>query len=184
MPFFKTDDGCSLYYEQIGDGPGKPTLTFVNGTLQTTVYWKLVSKALANRYRLLIYDCRGQGESNLGNAPLSLDRHADDLKGLLDALGIAKASMVGISHGARVALSLADKRPDMITRLVVCSISTQSSFRAKMVVRSWFEILQRHSLDRLQFQREDYQPMHYRQSSPHPNDNTQRNLLPMHSHSA
>ena len=47
MPYFKTMDGCSLYYELIGEGAGKPVITFVNGTLQTTVYWKIAAKALA-----------------------------------------------------------------------------------------------------------------------------------------
>lgn len=147
MPYYNTQDDCSLYYELLGEGPEKSTIVFVNGTLQTTVYWKMVSRAFTHRYRMLIYDCRGQGESNLGQAPLTLDQHAEDLKNLLSALGIEKASVVGISHGARVALTLAEKRPDLIVRMVLCSISTKSSYRAKMIVRSWFEILQRHSLD-------------------------------------
>jgi pimeloyl-ACP methyl ester carboxylesterase len=46
-----------------------------------------------------------------------------------------------------VALTVANQSPDLITRLVLCSISTHASFRAKMIVRSWHEILQRHSLD-------------------------------------
>lgn len=147
MPFFRTDDGCSLYYEVLGDSPGKQTLTFINGTLQTTVYWKLISKQLVNKYRILLYDGRGQGESELGLNPLSLEQHAADLKALLYQLNIDQTSIVGLSHGARVALALAQSRPDLVTRLVLCSTSTRSTFRASMVVRSWYEILQRHSLD-------------------------------------
>lgn len=147
MPYFETHDRCSLYYELIGGGPDKPTIVFINGTLQTTVYWKLVSKGFAHRYRLLIYDGRGQGESSLGDVPLSLQQHTDDLKALLLSLGIETASLVGISHGARVALALAMERPEMVARMVLCSISTQSTIRANMVIRSWHEILQRHSLD-------------------------------------
>lgn len=147
MPYFKTQDDCSLYYELIGDGRGKPTIVFINGTLQTTVYWKLVSKAFSSHYRLLIYDGRGQGESNLGHLPMSLSQHTEDLKDLMDVLGIEKAALVGISHGARVAMSLADLQPDRIIRMVLCSLSTQAPVRAKMIVRSWYEILQRHSLD-------------------------------------
>lgn len=147
MPYFKAPDGCNLYYELLGDGAGKPAITFINGTLQTTVYWKQFRKTLTDRFRLLLYDCRGQGESDLGAVPLSLKQHASDLQFLLYELGIYRTHMIGISHGARVALSLADNYPELIARMVLCSISTQSTFRAKMVVRSWFEILQRHSLD-------------------------------------
>jgi 3-oxoadipate enol-lactonase len=147
MPYLKTADDCSIYYEILGDAPGKPTITFVNGTLQTTVYWKLNTKALAHQFRLLVYDARGQGESDLGSLPLSLPLHVSDLKALLDHAGITQTALVGISHGARVALGLADQFPDRITRMVLCSISTRATFRARMIVRSWHEILQRHSLD-------------------------------------
>jgi 3-oxoadipate enol-lactonase len=147
MPYFKTEDGCSLYYELLGDGPGKPTLTFINGTLQTTVYWKPAAKAFMGKYRVLLYDGRGQGESELGPSPLSLKRHCADLKALLYALKIHQTALVGISHGARVALLLADENPGIVHRMVLCSISTRSPFRAKIIVRSWHEILQRHSLD-------------------------------------
>lgn len=147
MPYLKTQDGCSLYYELLGDASGKATITFVNGTLQTTVYWKAVAKELSHKYRLLLFDSRGQGESELGDKPLTLERHAEDLENLLYALEIGRTHIVGISHGARVALAFAGRHPDVISRLILCSLSTQSTFRAKMVVRSWYEILQRHSLD-------------------------------------
>jgi 3-oxoadipate enol-lactonase len=147
MPFLYTQDGCSLYYELIGHGPSKATIAFINGTLQTTMSWKTIGKKLTDRFQLLIYDCRGQGESDLGDQPLSLKLHADDLQALLDELGIHQAHVVGISHGARVALTLAGNRPELVARMVLCSISTHATFRARMIVRSWLEILQRHSLD-------------------------------------
>ena len=147
MPFCKVNDNCSLYYEVIGDGPGKPTITFINGTLQTTIYWKLVSKALADHFRLIIYDARGQGESDLGEAPLSLNLHVEDLKSLLFELEVRQTNLVAISHGARVALALAKDSPGLVSRMVLCSLSTRATFRARMIVRSWYEILQRHSLD-------------------------------------
>ncbi len=147
MPYLKVHEDCSLYYEIIGDGANKPTLTFINGTLQTTIYWKLIIKALTNRYRILLYDARGQGESDLGAPPLSLGVHVRDLKTLLYELGVYQSSLIGISHGARVALALAQDTPELVSRIVLCSLSTQSTYRAKMIVRSWYEILQRHSLD-------------------------------------
>jgi 3-oxoadipate enol-lactonase len=147
MPYFKTDDDCSLYYEVLGQGLGKPTITFINGTMQTTVYWKQVGKTLLGRFRLLLYDARGQGASDLGNQPLSLGMHVADLKALLSHVGIGETALVGLSHGARIALALAEEAPELVFRLVLCSISTRATFRAKMVVRSWYEILKQHSLD-------------------------------------
>ena len=147
MPYHITQDGCRLYYEVLAEGPAKPTLTFINGTMQTTVYWKLVSKGFSDRFRLLLYDSRGQGESDLGQSPLSLKQHVADLKSLLYELGIRETALVGLSHGARVALALAGEAPGLISRIVLCSASTRANFRAKLIVRTWHEILQRHSLD-------------------------------------
>lgn len=147
MPFLRTQDGCNLYYELLGQGPGKPTIAFINGTLQTTMYWKTIGRKLADRFRLLLYDCRGQGESDLGDQPLSLKQHSQDLQVLLYELEIHQTHVVGISHGARIALALAGERPELVARMMLCSISTQSTTRARMIVRSWLEILQRHSLD-------------------------------------
>ncbi|MEJ2038672.1 MAG: alpha/beta hydrolase [Desulfosarcinaceae bacterium] len=104
-------------------------------------------KGFSDRFRLLIYDSRGQGESDLGSAPLSLKLHTADLKGLLYDLEIHRTALVGLSHGARVALSLADEAPELVSRLVLCSASTRANFRAKIIVRSWYEILRHHSLD-------------------------------------
>jgi pimeloyl-ACP methyl ester carboxylesterase len=66
---------------------------------------------------------------------------------LLSQLDIHQTHLIGISHGARVVLEFAKMYPEMIARVVLCSLSTQSTFRAKMIVRSWLEILRRHSLD-------------------------------------
>jgi len=147
MPYFKTMDGCSLYYELLGEGPGKPTVTFINGTLQTTIYWKIAARELTHAFRILLYDTRGQGASELGDQPLCLNLHASDLKALLLETGVHRSAMIGLSHGARVALALADQSPDLISRMVLCSLSTRATYRARMIVRSWHEILQRHSLD-------------------------------------
>ena len=147
MAYFSTVDGCNLYYELIGQGPGKPLLTCINGTLQTTVNWAALAKRLSHLFSLLIYDCRGQGASDLGEQPLSLTLHRDDLLALLEELHVQETHLLGISHGARVALALVDIVPELVSHLVVCSISTRADFRARMIVQSWREILQRHSLD-------------------------------------
>jgi len=147
MAYFRTTSGCNLYYELIGHGPGKPVVTCINGTLQTTVNWKAMVKRLSHQFCFLIYDCRGQGASDLGDQPLSLSLHLEDLQGLHEELQIRQTHLVGLSHGARVALALVDRSPEQVLRMVLCSISTRAGFRARMIVRSWLEILQRHSLD-------------------------------------
>ena len=82
MAYYRTPDGCSLYYETIGFELARPVIVFLNGTLQTTMYWKASAASLKPAFRSLLYDARGQGESELGSQPLSLALHWRILKPL------------------------------------------------------------------------------------------------------
>lgn len=66
------------------------------------------------------YDVRGHGASPLA-APFTFEDLADDLRGLLDELGIARAHVVGLSMGGVIARLLALRHPERIARLVLCS---------------------------------------------------------------
>jgi pimeloyl-ACP methyl ester carboxylesterase len=147
MPYFKSQDGCSLYYETQGFASSKPVVVFLNGTMLTTVYWKPQADALEDRFRVLLYDARAQGKSDLGERGLSLEGHVEDFGGLLDRLGVEKAHLVGISHGAQVALAFATRSPGRVDRLVLCSVSAAPSSRARLIVRSWQEILESSGLE-------------------------------------
>jgi pimeloyl-ACP methyl ester carboxylesterase len=141
MSYLKSKDGCSIYYETHGFESHKPVVVFLNGTTQTTLYWYSLADALKFRFRVLVYDGRGQGVSDIGRAKLSLERHVEDLEGLLQHLGIQKANLVGLSHGAYVALAFASKKPASIGRLILCSVSAKATYRARLTIRSWLEVL-------------------------------------------
>ncbi len=147
MPFFKTDDGCSLFYELLETARPRPALVFLNGTLQTTLNWKTVARHLAAHFNILLYDARGQGQSELGEKPLGLELHLADLTALMDHLALERANLAGLSHGAYVALAFALSRPALTDRVVLCSTGAGASFRARMIVRSWYEILRTCSLE-------------------------------------
>ena len=141
MSYFNATDGCRLYYEFHGSDHHKPVLVFLNGTTQTTVHWRAQALYFKNQFRVLLYDARAQGQSDLGPRPLSLDLHVADLQALLDHLNIAGAHLVGISHGAQIALALAAQERHRIQRLLLCSLGAESTARARAMVRSWMEIL-------------------------------------------
>jgi pimeloyl-ACP methyl ester carboxylesterase len=141
MSYLKSKDGCSIYYETHGFESHKPVVVFLNGTTQTTLYWYGLTEALKFRFRILVYDGRGQGVSDIGRTKLSLAKHVDDLDALLQHLSIQKANLVGLSHGAYVALAYATERPTRIGRLVLCSVSAKATYRARLIVRSWLEVL-------------------------------------------
>lgn len=136
MPYFAAQDGCRLYYETEGLDSEKPVVVFLNGTMQSTVYWKPHATALKDQFQILTYDARGQGQSDLGKERPSLGGHAADLGSLLDHLEIEKAHLVGLSHGAKVALSYAAHAPERIVSLVLCSVTPTLTLRARLFVKS------------------------------------------------
>ena len=150
MPTFTTDDGCTLHYQLREPDQQGPTVVFLNGMTQSTAHWKSQSKAFRDSgYRVLTYDARGQGKSELGDRDLSLELHAEDLVALLSALDIDRAHLVGFSHGARVALACASIYPERVDRLVLCSATAEPTALARTIVRSWHEVLIRGGLETL-----------------------------------
>ncbi|MEA1947659.1 MAG: alpha/beta hydrolase [Thermodesulfobacteriota bacterium] len=149
MPYFKTKDGCSIYYETQAFESSKPVVAFLNGTMQNTVYWRTHCMALKDRFRVLMYDARSQGKSDLGEGKLSLEGHTEDFSALLKHLRVEKAHLIGLSHGAQVALACAVHSPECVDRLVLCSVSARQTCRARLILKSWLEILKRSDLETL-----------------------------------
>ena len=149
MAYFRTQDGCSLYYETIGFELARPVVIFLNGTLQTTMYWKVIAASLKPEFRSLLYDARGQGESELGELPLSLELHLEDLSALIRHLELGPVCLVGLSHGALLAYAMARRMPKAVSRLVICSIGVRAPIRARLVVRSWLKIIESGGIETL-----------------------------------
>jgi 3-oxoadipate enol-lactonase len=141
MPYFKTKDGCSIFYETQGFESLNPVVAFLNGTLQNTVYWKTHCLALKDRFRVLMYDARAQGKSDLGEWKLSLEGHAEDFSELLKHLRVEKAHLIGLSHGANVALAYAAYSPECVDRLVLCSVGARQTCRTRLILKSWLKVL-------------------------------------------
>ena len=136
-----TKDGCRLYYTTHGVETSKHVVIFLNGTTQTTLYWGTHVPAFSKHFRLIFFDARAQGQSDLGNKPISLKLHVADLLFLMAQLGIDKAHLVGISHGARVALATASARPQKVDRIVLCSLGAKTDHRTQVTVQSWLKLL-------------------------------------------
>ncbi len=111
-------NGIDLNYRLAGP-EGAPVIAFSNslgGTLET---WGGVVPLLADRYRCLTYDTRGHGLSGSADRATTIDDLADDLAGLLDAIGAPTAHVVGLSLGGMTGQALASARPDRVDRLVL-----------------------------------------------------------------
>lgn len=145
---FKTSDSTNIYYETHGF-ESRPVVVFLNGTMQTTFNWRPHARVLKDSFRVILYDARAQGQSELGKKKLSLDLHVQDLSELLHHLKIKKAHLAGLSHGAYVALAFASRLPDFVDSLVLCSINAEKSAQTIIIVKSWLKILKSEGLDAL-----------------------------------
>jgi pimeloyl-ACP methyl ester carboxylesterase len=107
-------NGVSIYYEL--HGTGEP-LALVHGSWMDARSWGLVVPALADSFRVLVYDRRGHSRSERPEAPGSVDEDGDDLAALLEALGLAPAHVAANSWGGNVSLRLAVRRPELFRSL-------------------------------------------------------------------
>ncbi len=111
-------NGTALRYEHTGSGPG--TLVLVHEMGGTLDSWDAIMPALLHGRRILRYDTRGAGLSEKIRGAVTWDQMADDLAGLLDALGITgKVALAGIAVGAAIALHFAARYPDRAAALVL-----------------------------------------------------------------
>ncbi len=120
MPKIKIADG-EIYYE--AHGSGEP-LILVSGLNGVGRYWAPQVPVFAQRYRVITYDQRGTGQSDKLQRAFSVDQMAAELAGLMDALGIAKAHLVGLSTGGAIGQTLAIEQPQRVGKLVMCSTWT------------------------------------------------------------
>ncbi len=105
-----------LYYEVHGNG--KP-LVLLNGIMMNTLSWAEHIPVFKNHCQVITYDMRDQGQSSRLEEGYKIDIHADDLKKLLDHLGIQKVDILGVSYGGQAALIFSLKFPEMVKRLVL-----------------------------------------------------------------
>lgn len=109
-------NGTTLYAEQAGDGP---SLVFVHGMCGDARVWADQVNRLAARFRCTTYDRRGHTRSPRTDIVETVELHADDLAGLITGLDLAPTIVVGSSGGARVALDLIRRRPQLVRGAVL-----------------------------------------------------------------
>ena len=126
---------------QVGDisvavqeyGEGEPLL-IVNGTTQSLGFWAEVAPVLAARHRVITYDLRGMGGSERGSGEISVASLAADARGLLEALGVERAHVLGYSLGSAIAQELALADPERVASLVLyCTWGRTDGFQRAVI---------------------------------------------------
>ena len=128
-------NGQQLYYEVHGDGP---PLLLVMGIGYDSSLWTLAQvPALSTQFQVVLVDNRDAGRSSKATHPYRISDMADDLAGLLDALGIARSHLLGLSMGGMIAQEFALRHPDRLDRLVLSGTGAAPARAAVDPIRIW-----------------------------------------------
>lgn len=110
-------NGIDFHYALDGE-PGRPVLALVNPASHNLTCWEPVLEGLLEKFRVLRFDIRGTGKSGWGSDDdFTFSQYADDLAGIMDALEIPKAFVLGVAYGARTAARFALRHPEKLTAL-------------------------------------------------------------------
>ena len=129
-------NGIEFRVEEIGQGPPLLLVMGLGASLDT---WIAQRDAFAAHHRVILFDNRGAGESECPPAPWTVPAMAADTVGILDALGIERAHVLGVSMGGMIAQEMAIGWPERVDRLVVAvSFARPDPLRrAFLLFRRW-----------------------------------------------
>ena len=117
-------DGTRLHIREDGDPRGRPVV-FANSLGTDLRLWDALLPLLPAGLRLIRWDKRGHGRSDVPEAPYAMGTLVGDAEAVMDALEVRDACFVGLSIGGMIAQGLAVKRPDLVARLVLSNTAAK-----------------------------------------------------------
>jgi 3-oxoadipate enol-lactonase len=128
-------NGQELYYELHGEGP---PLVLVMGIGYDSSLWTLAQvPVLSTQFQVILVDNRDAGRSSKARQPYKIADMADDLAGLLDALGIQRSHLLGLSMGGMIAQEFALRHGDRLDRLVLAGTGAAPARSAVDPIQIW-----------------------------------------------
>ncbi|MDP3945949.1 MAG: alpha/beta fold hydrolase [Lutibacter sp.] len=113
-----------------------PVILFIHGFPLNKSMWSKQAAALKDNYRVIAYDIRGHGKTEVGTLDFSVDLFVKDLLGFMDALKIKKTIICGLSMGGYIALNAIQNHPERFTALILsdtnCTADTPEAKEKRM----------------------------------------------------
>ncbi|BCA94348.1 hypothetical protein TUM19329_07090 [Legionella antarctica] len=136
-------NNISLYYQTKGKGYPVILISGLNGDHQS-VWPDSVVDALTRHYQVIQFDNRGVGKSDQPDIPYSIEMMADDVAGLMQALQLEQAHLVGYSMGGQIAAKFAEKYPAKINKMIACVSYANINAHVRLFVET---LIQLHELN-------------------------------------
>jgi 3-oxoadipate enol-lactonase len=137
MPLVKVN-GIEMYYESHGEGV---PLLLISGYSADHTSWSPLVPAFSKKYRTIVMDNRGVGQTVVPDGPFTIEDMADDVAGLMNSLKIEKAHVMGVSMGGRIAQALVLRHPQKVKGLVLCSTTAHVPPRTRFFLLTLAEAL-------------------------------------------
>lgn len=109
---------AEIYYDVAGSGP---PVVLLHPFPAHHEFWLPVTKFLSSRFRLIMPDLRGHGESGLGEGPATMQKHASDIARVMDAAEVDRAPIVGVSIGGYAIFEFWRRFRNRVAALVLCN---------------------------------------------------------------
>jgi pimeloyl-ACP methyl ester carboxylesterase len=109
---------AEICYRVLGDGP---PVVLLHPFPANHEFWLPVGDALSARYRLVIPDLRGHGDSEIGEGPATMEKHAADISRVMDDADVGRAPMVGVSIGGYVLCEFWRRHRGRVAALGLCN---------------------------------------------------------------
>jgi 3-oxoadipate enol-lactonase len=122
MHSLRSDD-AEIFYEMRGEGPA---VVLLHPFPVHHEFWLPVIPALESRYRLILPDLRGHGESGVGEGPAVMAKHAADIMRVMDAAGADKAAFIVCSIGGYIVFEILRRYRQRVSALALCCTKPQA----------------------------------------------------------
>jgi 3-oxoadipate enol-lactonase len=117
LSHIKSND-AEIVYRVLGEGP---PVVLLHPFPVNHEFWLPVAEALSTRYRIVLPDLRGHGDSGVGEGPATMEKHATDIARVLEDAGIGRAPLVGVSIGGYALFEFWRKHRGRVTALGLCN---------------------------------------------------------------
>src|ERR1700689_643892 len=107
-----------IAYSTLGDGP---PVVLLHPFPVHHEFWLPVAEALSTRYRLILPDLRGHGDSEIGEGPATMQKHAADLARVLDDANVGHAPLIGVSISGYLLFEFWRKHRGRVAALGLCN---------------------------------------------------------------
>lgn len=141
MPFLRVNN-INLHYDTAGRGE---PLLFIHGLGSSGRDWQPQIDFFSRRYRVIVFDIRGHGQSDRPPGPYSIRLFTADTAKLIESLQIKPVHILGLSLGGMIAFQLAVDRPELLKSMVIVNIGPEVRLKS---LKQWLFAIQRFAIVR------------------------------------